>query len=352
MHKVGLILILTILMCGVLRADTLYLRDGSVLQGTFIGFENGQFSFQIARGDERNRGRTVTFPARDVVRLVIDRRPGGERDEPPRFPAPREVFDSFPAFDVQLVDQWTRSEIEVVRGQRLRVEASGQVYLEGRTPSTPDGLSRRDPDAPSPDAPDGALIAAIGKDPDSPAIFVGRSREFTADSDGMLYFTVNHSETRNARGSYRVRVSVERLGGARDTSPGRGSDPAPSRGLRERTITIYADRPWQDTGIEVEPGRNFEVTASGTIDLGGHRRVDAAGDRGGRYSSRRPLPEAGAGTLIAKIRYRQGGDSNILAVGTRNVLTAEPGEYGRLWLGINDDSFGDNSGSFTVRIRW
>jgi hypothetical protein len=32
--------------------------------------------------------------------------------------------------------------------------------------------------------------------------------------------------------------------------------------------------------------------------------------------------------------------------------TTEPNEYGRLFLGINDDYFRDNNGSYKVTIRW
>ncbi len=67
---------------------------------------------------------------------------------------------------------------------------------------------------------------------------------------------------------------------------------------------------------------------------------------------RLPVPGERAGALIARIHYRQGGDSNIILVGTGNTLQVDTGEYGRLWLGINDDSFGDNKGAFTVRVRW
>src|SRR5438046_1799448 len=77
MRKALFTFILLMLLCGVLRADTLYLRDGSVLQGTFIGYENGQFIFQIAGGGQR-----LEFPARDVARLVLDRNnTAGERPE-------------------------------------------------------------------------------------------------------------------------------------------------------------------------------------------------------------------------------------------------------------------------------
>ncbi len=284
--------ILLMLLCGVLRADTLYLRDGSVLQGTFVGYEDGKFIFQIASGQR------LELPARDVTRLVLDRskaagdRPdprvesrGESRDDRPQLTrrsgsgagSGAGAFDSYPPIEVALKDEWIRSEIEVERGQRIKVEASGQVYLEGRTQSPPEGLSRRDPSAPSPTDPDGALIAGIGKD-DASVILIGRSREFTAERDGMLYFSINHSETKNARGAYQVQVSLERLSSAGEnvgsdkiSSGSDGSDnrgrigggtsniPEPNRSVRERMFTVFANRQWTDTGIELEPGMKLEV---------------------------------------------------------------------------------------------
>ncbi|MFN7949528.1 MAG: hypothetical protein U0Z53_29495 [Blastocatellia bacterium] len=346
-------LLLVTLLTGVLRADTLYLQDGSVLQGTFVGYENGYFLFIINSGDEN--AKPIRFEVRRVKRLVIDRnttnpvdnRPGNPGRTPPD--QTRGNFESFPPFNVSLADQWLQSGVQVARGQRVRVEASGRIYLDGRTESTPDGINRRDPDAPMPNENDGALVAAIGTDPNSPAILIGRSREFTADRDGTLYFTVNHWDTSNARGSYQVRVSVERSGSAGGT----GTAPSnPNRNWSERSVTIPASRQWTDTGIDVEPGMTIEITATGTISVSAGRRVEASGDTTGSGSSSLPVPNAGTGALIGKIRYRQGGDSNIVVIGTGTQVTIEPGEYGRLWLGINDDYTGDNSGAFSVRLRY
>ena len=41
--------------------------------------------------------------------------------------------------------------------------------------------------------------------------------------------------------------------------------------------------------------------------------------------SRLPLPSAGLGALVARIRYTNGRESGILAVGATNTLTVEGG---------------------------
>ena len=117
---------------------------------------------------------------------------------------------------------------------------------------------------------------------------------------------------------------------------------------------MRANQDWLDTGIEVTPGMQFTITAEGTIDIGGgYRSVGPDGEPNARTSNGRyPVPDAGVGALLTKIRYRNGGDSNILVVGRQGGGTVDQGEYGRLLLGINDDYVRDNSGSFTVRVRW
>lgn len=357
-------------------ADTLVHRNGSILKGTFVGFENGEFIFKITTGDNRNQGRTIRIAARDVVKLTLDNdgldttantTPRDPREDryPRRDPAPSggntgtgstAGMRSYPALDVRLDDQWIRSNIEVRSGQRVRVDATGTIRLDGRTPSGPEGLrNRADQNAPEPDEADGVLLAGVGQDANSPSIVIGRSREFVADRDGMLYFTVNHGETRNATGVYQVRVQVDQnvtSGGGNYPSTG-GATGSGQRG-QERTFTVSANQPWVETGIDVEPGMNFEITAEGAITVSSqYRSVGPDGEpRAQVGSSRYPVQEAGVGALLTKIRYRDGRESNILVVGRSNRATVEPNEYGRLMLGINDDFFRDNSGSFTVRVRW
>ncbi|MBS1790626.1 MAG: hypothetical protein JST85_23105 [Acidobacteria bacterium] len=356
MRKVIAVISLAVLLATTALADTLYLKNGSVLKGTFIGYENGQFIFELPNG---NRPR---FRPAEVDRLVIDRdtvgnnRPDPERPVPPaRDPQPgggNASWDSFPAFNVQLEEKWIRSSVQVTRGQRIRVDATGTVTLEGRTQTGPDGLNnRRDPDAPMPDANDGALIAAIGQDPNSLPIFIGRGVEFIAEHDGPLYFTVNHWETANARGAFRVTVAIDR-NYRDDTVGGNTGGGRPTQG-QEKTVLVYANQQWTDTGIDVEPNMTFQISAEGEIEIGNRNYARPEGNQNAKVSgSVYPMPEAGVGALIGKIRYRDGRDSNLVLVGTQGTPSTEAGEYGRLFLGINDDYLRDNKGSYKVTIRW
>jgi hypothetical protein len=251
---------------------------------------------------------------------------------------------------VRLEDQWARPPINVTRGQRVRVEATGTVTLEGRTQTGPDGLNgRRDQDAPMPNENDGVLIAAIGQDQNSTPILIGRSREFVADDDGVLYFTVNHWETRDARGAFRVTVSLDRNPTGANAG---GSTSRPGQG-REKLITVSALQQWTDTGIDVEPNMTFEITADGEIEISSRTFASPDGNPDANVrASTYPMQNEGVGALIAKIRYRDGRDSNAVLIGSKGRPSTEPGEFGRLYLGINDDYFRDNKGQYRVIIRW
>jgi hypothetical protein len=408
MRKIFAAMILTILMAGASLADVLYLKDGSVLKGNFVGYENGKFIFETG-------GNRLEFRPDQVLRLVVerddrrpssdprpplertDRRPPRDTGDPPYSSGKRP--DLIRTFDVKLEDQYFRTPIDLRRGQQVRIEATGTIYLGGRTATGPEGLQgRTDPDAPMPQENDGALVAAIGQDQDSPPIFIGSSREFTSDRDGVLYFTVNHGETRDARGSFRVNVIIDR-GGSRPGQPrggiGAGERSADERSAgersagersagersagersagersagersagersggsrtgqaREKTITVYANQPWIDTGIDVEPNMTFSITAEGMIELDTRNRSEPNGNSSAINStSSYPMSDVAPGALIGKIRYRDGRDSNFVFIGSRGEPTTEPNEYGRLFLGINDDYFRDNTGSYRVTIRW
>ena len=80
MRKVFAALILTVLMVGAALADVLFLKNGSVLRGRFVGYENGKFIFETG-------GNRLEFRPDQVTRLVI----GRDDDRPPRDPATRRL---------------------------------------------------------------------------------------------------------------------------------------------------------------------------------------------------------------------------------------------------------------------
>jgi hypothetical protein len=98
-------------------------------------------------------------------------------------------------------------------GQRLRITATGRVSLGAGQMSTPTGLPRlADRDKLMRNEPTGGLIAVIGDDNDD-FIFLGASREFTAQRDGRLFLGVNEGNLGDNSGTYEVTVEAEALTG-------------------------------------------------------------------------------------------------------------------------------------------
>ncbi|HKO98372.1 MAG TPA: LecA/PA-IL family lectin [Pyrinomonadaceae bacterium] len=392
MKKFILALLIALGSFSVILADTITLRSGTVLRGNVLGFINGRFAFQLtspatvpgrptsgqsSATASRNvsAGEILFLRPRDIERVEIDGRSLDDARYQTR------------TIDVALGPNWVDTGVDLRRGQRIRVEATGTIYA-GRMRITPAGLSTTDPSAPLPRAAEGELIGVIGNDFDAPIIEIGTTREITADRDGRLYMTVNRGNYTDARGAFNVRVRSEydlaalsRADEGRNqndnnydpfglpsenSGPGatrsrqRGDyNPNPNRDRRanrtlERTITVQANESRGiDTGIDLRMGDQIVLTASGNITAG--QRVGVVSPDGSRAGastifgvSRRPVPNAGVGALIGYILQTNGQATQPVLIGSQLTLTT-PAD-GRLYLLVNDDNFGDNSGSFSVRI--
>ena len=364
----ALLTVLTmLLLSGVALGDTLYLRDGRAIRGTLIGFINGRFAFRVATTTttttrpmtpqspaNRNEGEIQFFRPGEVERIEIDGRSLDDLKFETR------------TVEVQLGPNWIDSGIDLRRSERVQTTASGTI-LAGRSRITPDGLRNSDPSSPLPSAAEGLLIAAIGNDPNSSVLELGASREFVADRDGRLYLTLNRGTYSDARGSFTVQIKRERDQSAmgednpninpntgRPRNRPRTRETPISRTPQEVSIDISGTSRGTDTNIDVRQGDQITFTSTGRVIAG--RRIGEVGPEGGKLSGfgaivgTRPVPGSGPGALIGYIRLSNGQISQPFLVGSQLILTV-PAD-GRLFLGINDDDYSDNGGSFNVKIRY
>jgi len=104
---------------------------------------------------------------------------------------------------------WTSTGLIVKRGDRLRINASGSITLDPTSGqnSGPEGLELADPKKLMPDKPTGALIGVIGADNDD-FIFIGRTAEFTATRDGLLFLSVNEGTLADNSGVFKAIIEV------------------------------------------------------------------------------------------------------------------------------------------------
>lgn len=122
-----------------------------------------------------------------------------------------------------------------------------------------------------------------------------------------------------------------------------GSASTPSAG--GNTITVSAQQAWTPTGITVRKGQQLTFSTTGEVQLSAdaNDKASSTGSTTGRYAQRSAMPRVLAGALIGKI-----GNGRPFGIGNQASIAAP--DSGQLFLGVNDDSFGDNQGSFQVTI--
>lgn len=111
------------------------------------------------------------------------------------------------------------------------------------------------------------------------------------------------------------------------------------------TIVVRGNRGWTPTGVFLNTGATDTVSASGGVSMGrGWPLMSPAGKSpncGGRGGF--PGGELPCWSLIGRV-----GDGAIFYVG--NKLAFRAPEAGQLFLGVNDDRLGDNSGAWTAIV--
>lgn len=262
MSRLIVALALTLSLSAVAFADTIRLKDGSVIRGQVIAFNNQQFTVLVGSGS-RGRRSQITLYMEDVESIEFDSAgsvaaaaqpnddlnnrptaPTQNTSRPPvQRPAPQQntqpdVDDntqqssqpsSRPAsqnsatfFQINArvrgdnaANGWTNSGLVVRRGQRIRISATGSVSLgRGRTSTAAGVPAITDTEKLMRSYPTGALIAVIGDDNDD-FIFVGGRREFIAQRDGVLFLGVNEGNLNDNTGAYDVVIEAEAMGSTR-----------------------------------------------------------------------------------------------------------------------------------------
>lgn len=242
---------LILLMSLAALADTIRLKDGSVIRGQIVGFRDQQFIVLVGQG-ARGRRSEVRIYMEDVESIDFENaagaggagsgtfdngssttstpttttsssRPGNTTSRPststtgggntsttrPASSAPNFFQINTRVRGDATTNGWTNTGLVVRRGQRIRITATGNVNMGAGRVSTPAGI-RTLPDREKlmRDEPTGALIAVIGDDNDD-FILVGRTREFTAQRDGVLFLGVNEGNLNDNTGGFDVVIEAE-----------------------------------------------------------------------------------------------------------------------------------------------
>ena len=189
-----------------LQADTLYLRNGTRIEGELIGVRNGTIEFEERRSFGSSR--TVRVDRNEIERIEFDNRgstsstnsinssntaggrPGGMRER---------------QTSVLSIQQWTDTGIEVRAGQTVYFEAQGKVRWGKDRTDGPEGEHNSPPNAnrPMSNRNAAALIGKIGND----MFFIGGDTgPMRMRSSGRLYLGINDDVLTDNSGNFRVVV--------------------------------------------------------------------------------------------------------------------------------------------------
>jgi hypothetical protein len=219
-------------------ADTVKLKDGSVLKGKVVSYTQGKFTIEVSIGGAISQHvvpieevESVEFDPGNIERISRAEPSGASQplDPPSRSRIPRDnateaatpdpgvtpIADnagSLPVIAEKTVSvaaaaDWTSTEIRIQRGQRIVITASGEVDLGDNQRASPDGLSLADSRKLVAARPTGALIAVVGDDNDD-FIFVGSAIAFVAPHNGILFLSVNEGNLKDNTGAFVARVKV------------------------------------------------------------------------------------------------------------------------------------------------
>jgi hypothetical protein len=164
-------------------------------------------------------------------------------------------------------------------------------------------------------------------------------------------------------GSRPLRLTIDTPGGPRDFTSndvaqiylggGSGQGVAPAGQAAQAgapaaapgAITVQGGQPWTDTGIIVARGERVQFNASGDIMIAANASSGVGGSPAATVpNGNYPVRNAPVGALIARI-----GSGPAFLIGGNNQPITMPAA-GRLMLGVNDDHFPDNTGTYSVSI--
>lgn len=242
-------------------ADTLRLKDGSIIKGRIVTFGGGKFIVVVGEG---TRQRQLTFDADEIDSIQFDAVRSGTAEtvstrqaEPAPKKDPQFIPTSGPPKNIPRVvttdpmatsaskpaqvprvpesrvmepaknsgakpievsvkvladntsNGWTNSGWVVKKGQKIRIIGGGTISLgKGRSTGAAGLYEVEDPTKLLKSVPTGALIAVVGDD-NNEFIYIGSERTFTATRDGALFLGVNEGNLDDNSGTFEVRVEIE-----------------------------------------------------------------------------------------------------------------------------------------------
>lgn len=194
-------LALALILPVTLQADTLFLRDGSRIQGELIAIRNGQIEFEERRGFFG--GRSLRFDRDEVDRIEFENRRFGNSNNNSLGGRPSGMREKQTIVSADVA--WNDTGIDVRSGQTVFFEAQGRVRWGRNRQDGPAGErnSPSNPNRPMGNRNAAALIGRIGDD----LFFIGdETGPVQLRSSGRLFLGVNDDVLTDNSGNFRVVV--------------------------------------------------------------------------------------------------------------------------------------------------
>jgi hypothetical protein len=302
--RATLALSLLLCLCALALADTIRLKDGSVIKGKIISFRDGQFVVSIGDG---SRARQMTFFADEVEAVEFDPTPLSSTTNPIKLTSPTT--------------------------QNPRPQTT-----PASNPSVPVNTN--------------ANNAVLNSNNNSNVIIVGRnntnSQPTNTGGDGSVKTDLNVNTAPSYTNSTPTNGSVNAntIPISSNTNPTTTTTQRPKPiQLNVKVLADNTSNGWTNSGFHVKKGQKFRVLGRGQISLGNGTFAKPEGIRSLADDKKLMATEA-TGGLIAVI----GDDNNdFIFIGAAREFTAT--RDGMLFLGINENNLNDNSGSFEVTIE-
>lgn len=268
-------------------ADTIRLKDGSIIKGTIVNFADGRFTVSVGDGARR---RELTLAADEIASIDFE----------PHTPAnSTSARNNQPANNPKIVPVSTKTQPKVDTAAAPRVQPGDDESDSIKAPprvTVTDNMKSQPPQQPRSNTASNSTQRPVVRTP--PA-------------------TSQPGSTGTAKAiTFNVRVLAD------NTSNG-----------------------WTNSGFVVKKGQRIRVTGSGTVSLGKGRTTTASGldDLDDPSKLLKSVP---TGALLAVI----GDDNNdFIYIGESREFTA--GRDGALYLGVNEGNLNDNSGAFDVKVE-
>ncbi|HEX9961180.1 MAG TPA: hypothetical protein VGB00_09630 [Pyrinomonadaceae bacterium] len=299
--RVTLALSLVLCFGALALADTIRLKDGSVIKCKIISFRDGQFVVSIGDG---SRARQMTFFADEVEAVEFDAIPlGSAQTNPIKLTSP--------------TTQNPRPQTNPVNNPAIPVNT-------------------------------GSNNASLNSNNNSNVIIVGKtnnnSQPTNAGSGGANNGSnVNTAPTYTNSTPTTANVNANTIPVSSNTTT-TTQRPKPIQ-LSVKVLADNTANGWTNSGFHVKKGQKFRVSGRGQISLGNGNFAKPEGIKSLADDKKLMASEA-TGGLIAVI----GDDNNdFIFIGASREFTAA--RDGMLFFGINENNLNDNSGSFEVSIE-